>query len=292
MTTQPDEQRRHILLVDDEPNIRRLLGSVLKKSDEYEVTLAEDGQDALDKLAAIDYAVDLVITDMQMPRLNGEALIRTLRQSHPHLPCLVLTAHKNDRNVLECLKLGTVEYLTKPIGVDHFLQTIGHVLERHKRFQGQQDAFEVRQEVKGWVEITAPTDYEYVERFQKFTSLLGSLPLSEEAQGDIRVAIDELGQNAVEWGNRNDRGKRIHLSYCLFKDRIVFKIEDEGEGFDPDSLRDPSVDPLAHIMARMQEGKRAGGYGVFITGKLMDDVIYNERGNTVLMTKNFQTSAE
>ena len=100
--------------------------------------------------------------------------------------------------------------------------------------------------------------------------------------------MDELGQNAVEWGNRNDRKKQIHLSYCVFNDRIVFKVEDEGEGFDPGTLRDPSIDPLKHIMERMKEGKRAGGYGVFISKKLMDDVIYSESGNTVLMTKFFK----
>lgn len=288
MNEHTEAPSRRILLVDDEQNIRRLIGDVLRKVKDYEVETAVDGQDALEKLEACNYGVDVIITDMQMPRINGAELIRSVVQKKPEIPIVVLTAHKNDRNVIECLELGTVEYLTKPISVDRMLQVIARVFDRARRFKGAGEKLEVRSEVQGWVEITAPTDFEYVERFQKFTGLLGSLPLTDEAREDIRVAIDELGQNAVEWGNQNDRAKQIHLSYCVFKDRIVFKIEDEGEGFDPETLRDPSVDPLAHIMARMQEGKRAGGYGVYITGKLMDDIIYNERGNAVIMTKYFK----
>ena len=285
--TAPGPAKKTILVVDDEPNIRKLVSNVLRKTPEYEVAVAEDGKAALEWLQANGFRCDLIITDMQMPRLNGEGLIRAVAETHPEIPTLVLTAHKNDQNVIRCLELGSVEYMTKPIGVEKLIQTVRRALDRQARFQGVGEKITVRSEVQGWVEITAPTDFEYVERFNKFTTLLGSIPLTDEEREDIRVAVDELGQNAVEWGNRNNRTKRIHLSYCVFGDRIVFKIEDEGEGFAPQALRDPSIDPLAHIMERMKEGKRAGGYGVFITKKLMDDVLYSEAGNTVLLTKYF-----
>jgi anti-sigma regulatory factor (Ser/Thr protein kinase) len=76
----------------------------------------------------------------------------------------------------------------------------------------------------------------------------------------------------------------------MFNDRVVFKIEDEGEGFDMKALKDPSRDPLAHIMERMSDGKRMGGYGIFMTRSIMDDIQYSDRGNVVVMTKLF-TSA-
>jgi len=286
MSAEP-EAKRTVLVVDDEQNIRKLISNVLAKTSEYTVHTAGDGQEALEWLQAQAWRCDLVVTDMQMPRMRGDELIRSVMGTHPEIPMIVLTAHRNDQNVIQCLQLGSVEYLLKPVSVDRLLQTVRRVFDRHARFAGVGEQIVVSSGVQGWVEITAPTDFEYVERFNKFTTLLGSIPLSDEEKGDIRVAVDELGQNAVEWGNRNDRNKRIHLSYCIFRDRIVFKIEDEGEGFSPARLRDPSVDPLAHIVERMKEGKRAGGYGVFITKKLMDDVLYNESGNTVLMTKFF-----
>jgi len=115
--------------------------------------------------------------------------------------------------------------------------------------------------------------------------VLASLP-------DIRLAIDEIGENAVEWGNREDRSKKIRLQYRMLPDRIVFRIEDEGEGFDVDAVADPSKDPFAHIMERMTEGKRMGGYGIFMTKKVMDDVIFSRRGNVVMMTKRLRKAPE
>ncbi len=281
-----------ILVVDDEPNIRKLIQNILHKIPEYVVHSANDGQYGLDWLHEHDFNCDLVITDMQMPRMNGEELIRAVMASHPEIPMVVLTAHKNDKSVIRCLELGTIEYMTKPVRIEHLLNTVRRIFDRQARFKGAGEEITVKSDVQGWVELTAPTDFEYVERFNKFTNLLGNIPLKDEDREDIRVALDELGQNAVEWGNRNDRNKRIHLSYCVFNDRIVFKVEDEGEGFDPGALRDPSVDPLKHIMERMKEGKRAGGYGVFISKKLMDDVLYSESGNAVLMTKFFKDREE
>lgn len=279
---------RRILVVDDELNIRKLLGNLLRKMPSYEVKLAEDGQVALDYLQEVDFAVDLIITDMQMPRLKGEDLIREVVSVTADIPIMVVTANKNSDSVLRCLELGACEYIIKPIKTSDFLATVRRAIDRSNRFVGKDDEFTVKQEMAGWVELTAPTDFEYIERFRKFTSLIGGIPLDDAAREDIHVAFDELGQNAVEWGNQGDRKKRIKLSYCVFDDRIVFKIVDEGEGFDTTALRDPSVDPLAHIMARMSEGKRAGGYGVFLARKLMDDTTFNESGNTVLMTKFFQ----
>ncbi len=284
--------KTRILIVDDEPHIRKVISNVLEKTESYDVASAADGQEAVDFLRERDYDWDIVVTDMMMPRMNGEAVVTTLRSEAPHISCLVLTAHKNDDNVVRCLGMGAIDYILKPISVGRFLQTIQRAVERHQRFEGKGEDIEVRREMDGWVELTAPSDFEYVERFQKFTALLGDAPLDPDEKEDIRVAIDELGQNAIEWGNRQDRKKRISLCYCIFHDRIVFKIQDQGEGFDPNALSDPSADPLAHIMNRMEEGKRAGGYGVYITKQLMDEIVYSERGNAVLLTKLFKKNGD
>ncbi len=285
----PDAEsaRTAIMVVDDEKSIRTILCNVLAKIPGCQVDAAEDGQKAIERLRAEKFARDLVVTDIQMPHMNGEELIMAIRAECPLLPIIVLTAHKDDRRIVRCLEMGTLEYVLKPIKVDKFLQTVQRALDRARRLPEKSEDLRVHSEIPGWVEITAPTDFEYVERFQKFTSLLGDIPLSDESREDIRMAIDELGQNAVEWGNRYDRQKLIHLAYCIFHDRIVFKIEDEGEGFDPAVLGDPSADPLAHIIERMKSGKRAGGYGVYLTRKIMDDIVYNQKGNVVLLTKYF-----
>ncbi|MFH0911766.1 MAG: response regulator [Planctomycetota bacterium] len=277
-----------VLVVEDEAPIRRILSDALAKHEGYEVASAEDGQTALEFLKARDFDWDLVITDLMMPRMSGTELIHALRTDAPHIGCLVLTAYKNDTNVISCLKNGAYDYVLKPVELKQLFQVLRRAVDRHKRFSEPPDALEVTSEVRGWVELTAPSDYEYVERFRKFSHVLGNVPLSAAEREDICMIMDELGQNAVEWGNRGDSSKKIRLSYCIFDDRIVFKIEDEGAGFDPDALRDPSQNPIEHLMLRMQEGKRAGGYGVFLSRKLMDETTYSDAGNAVLLTKYFK----
>lgn len=276
-----------ILIVEDEAPMRKILADILAKAGkdgEYAVDTAADGVEGLQKLEGANFDFDLVLTDIMMPRMSGTELLMKIKEKAPQLPVVVLTAYPKDENVLWCLKNGASDFLAKPVSVPSLVNCIRRVFERQRHFQ-EDGGIEVTSGVKGWVELTAPSKFEYVERFQRFTAQLYDTELSDREREDIRVAIGELGQNAIEWGNREDAAKKIHLSYCLFNDRIVFKIEDEGVGFDATKLADPSKNPLEHIMERMQSGKRLGGYGIFITKSLMDDIVYNDKGNVVLITK-------
>src|SRR5205814_5138245 len=95
----------------------------------------------------------------------------------------------------------------------------------------------------------------------------------------------ELVQNAKEWGNRFDPKKNIRLGLRMAPDRIVLRIEDQGAGFDPALVPDPSIDPKAHIQSRIASGKRMGGWGLFIARKRMDELSFNQAGNAAYITK-------
>jgi len=279
--------KKRILVVDDEEPMRSLLAKIISKVEEYEVSSAADGVEALD-IYERQGPFDLVITDLQMPRMDGEALTGSLLDRWPNTAIIVLTACHTDESVLKCMRRGALDYLTKPIEVSKLIKAVDRAFDRREHMPTNVGAMDVRSDVRGWVELTAPSHFEFVERFQRFTQMLYASELTREEQEDIHMAINELGQNAVEWGNKQDASKQIRLSYCLFKDRIVFKIEDEGEGFSVSQLRDPSKDPLVHIMERISAGKRMGGYGIFMTKSIMDEVVYSERGNTVVMSKYFR----
>ena len=285
----PEASKKRILIVEDEQPIRNLLVKILSKVSDYEVCSACDGLEALEVFEARG-PFDLVITDIQMPRLNGEDLIGRILDRWPGTAILMLTAHRSDDSVIRCLERGALDYLSKPIEVARLVKATDRALDRREHLPKDIGTLDVKSDLRGWVELTAPSHFEYVERFQRFTQQLYATEMSREELEDIHVAINELGQNAVEWGNRQDASKRIRLSYCLFRDRVVFKIEDEGQGFDANGLKDPSRDPLAHIMERISAGKRMGGYGIFMTKSIMDEVVYSERGNVVVMTKFFRST--
>jgi two-component system, NtrC family, response regulator AtoC len=100
-----------ILVVDDEANIRRVLAAQLAREG-YEVHTAEDGEQALAMLR--EHHIDLVITDLRMPKLGGMELLRHALLVDPDLPVVIVTAHGTVDNAVEALKTGAFDYITKP----------------------------------------------------------------------------------------------------------------------------------------------------------------------------------
>ena len=102
---------KQVLVVDDEPNLRRVLSAQLSR-DGYDVHTAEDGAQALAVLA--EHHIDLVITDLKMPGVDGMELLRSALKLDAELPVVMITAHGTVDNAVEALKLGAFDYITKP----------------------------------------------------------------------------------------------------------------------------------------------------------------------------------
>lgn len=92
----------------------------------------------------------------------------------------------------------------------------------------------------------------------------------------VRLALEEAIVNAIRHGNKSDPNKKIHVSYLIEDARIVISVEDEGPGFDLDSVPDPTA----------EENLEADhGRGILLMRVYMDEVVYNDRGNKVILTK-------
>ncbi|MBI3267698.1 MAG: ATP-binding protein [Planctomycetes bacterium] len=150
----------------------------------------------------------------------------------------------------------------------------------------EKDATLIDAQGHGWAELIAPNrpaSFDEIERIFEsgaFASLAG------QERDDLKFALREICQNAFEWGNQKEPQRYIRVSYCLFADKIVLKISDEGEGFDPARVPDPKKDLRNVVLARKKAGKRPGGFGIYLVKKIMDEVVYNEKGNVVLLTKH------
>ncbi|MBI4705243.1 MAG: sigma-54-dependent Fis family transcriptional regulator [Deltaproteobacteria bacterium] len=117
--------KEQILVVDDEANLRRVLSAQLAR-DGYEVHTAEDGEAALALLA--EHHIDLVITDLRMPRLGGLELLRTAMREDPTLPVVILTAHATVDTAVEALKSGAFDYIRKPFDQEDVRQIVRKAL--------------------------------------------------------------------------------------------------------------------------------------------------------------------
>lgn len=107
--------KKQILIADDEPNLRRVLGAQLTR-DGHEVHLVADGGEALSVLK--ENHIDLLITDLKMPVLDGMELLRAALAHSPGLPVLLITAHGTVDTAVEALKTGAFDYVTKPFDQD------------------------------------------------------------------------------------------------------------------------------------------------------------------------------
>jgi two-component system KDP operon response regulator KdpE len=120
--------KKRILVVDDEPQITRVLRTALTGSG-YEVRTADDGLSGL--RSAREWQPDLVLTDISMPNMNGIELCRQLR-AESTLPVIVLSVKGEEKTKVEALDAGADDYVTKPIGMDELLARVRRNLARTK----------------------------------------------------------------------------------------------------------------------------------------------------------------
>src|SRR5262245_1098830 len=118
-------EKKQVLIVDDEPNLRKILSAQLSR-DGYDVMTAEDGEQGLQALR--DHHIDLVITDLKMPKVDGMTLLREALREEPELPIVMITAHGTVDTAVEALKLGAFDYLTKPFDKDEVRQIVAKAL--------------------------------------------------------------------------------------------------------------------------------------------------------------------
>jgi DNA-binding NtrC family response regulator len=122
-----------ILLVDDEPNLRKVLGALLQQEG-YEVLAEADGASALARIrSAPPDSFDIVITDLRMPGMDGMELLRALGREEPGLPVVLLTAHGTVDTAVEAVKLGALDFLEKPFDRDQINQVVAKAVATRRR---------------------------------------------------------------------------------------------------------------------------------------------------------------
>src|SRR6476619_1518117 len=119
-------EKKQVLIVDDEPNLRKILAAQLSR-DGYEVMTAEDGEQGLTMLR--ENHIALIVTDLTMPKVAGMMLLLEALRESPDLPIVMITAHGTVDTAVEALKLGAFDYLTKPFDKDEVRQIVAKALK-------------------------------------------------------------------------------------------------------------------------------------------------------------------
>ena len=127
-----------VLVVDDEPDIRKTIKLTLNKAG-FDVVEAEDGAAGIEAIRSGDnpIAVDVIICDMQMPKVNGMEAVAYFRQQFPSVSVIVFTGNPDIRGANELFKQGIVEYLTKPIEPEKLVEAVTRAAKGHVLFKDQ-----------------------------------------------------------------------------------------------------------------------------------------------------------
>jgi DNA-binding response OmpR family regulator len=121
------EHNAHILIIDDEPNLRLVFRTTLESAG-YQVAEAPDGTTGLRLLRK--FPADLVLLDLYMPGMGGMAVLERLRDADNPVPVVIITAHGSIPDAVSAIKLGAIDFLSKPIKPEALRSVVGDVLRR------------------------------------------------------------------------------------------------------------------------------------------------------------------
>lgn len=274
----------NVIAIDDDQTNNRILEGVLSEAG-HNCTSLLNAATAREYLERIAFQCDVILLDLVLPDARGEDFLEWIKVMSPKTPVIIISGESSDRSVIKCLNKGACDYLEKPFDIDQIVYIVEHAVIRQEKVTESYGDMQADMYTSDWVELTSHSEMEYLGRIQRFSEILFRRRLPKKVVDDLRLAMEEFGRNAIEWGNRFEREKMFRISYCFFPGQVVLKFEDEGEGFIPSHVPDPSKDPIAHLKNRQKAGKRPGGFGIFMMKQIMDDIFYNQKGNICIMTK-------
>ena len=292
-----------ILVVDDSAVDRRLVGAVLEQNDEWKIDYAATGKEALAKIE--EQYPDAIVTDLQMPEMNGSELVKVVSRRIPVIPVVLITSCGSEEVAIAALKAGASSYSPKSAIKKDLVPNLTTILSVATE-QRKQERILMRR-----------TQHSMSFVLENDNSLIG--PLVEMLQAQLKgwdeadrlrigIALDESFVNAMYHGNlevgsvlrqEDERAyydliekrcleapycdRRIKVDADFGADWMRVTVQDEGPGFDPTTLPDPT-DP-ANL-------ERVSGRGLLLIQTFMDKVEFNEQGNRITLFKKLSHSEE
>jgi putative two-component system response regulator len=207
-----------ILAVDDEPLMRSLIGSIFGCRTDCRLEVASDGAEGLSKLFGLH--PHLLITDLKMPELGGEALTERALEFDPDMTILVMTANASLEGAVKLMKRGVFDYVTKPILVDDFIATVDRAIEKIRLLPMSRDSLAIVGSLMTALETKDPYLKNHSSRVAEMTRQL-SLDLgfsTREALFFERAAlVHDLGKIGVPETILNKKGPLTREEFELVK---------------------------------------------------------------------------
>ena len=294
------------LVVDDLATDRRIAGGLLSKREGWSVLYASHGREALDQVEA--HLPDLIVTDMQMPEMNGLELVQEVTKLYPLVPVILMTAQGSEEIAVQALQLGAASYVPKRCLAEDLVNTVERVHDSLREQRGNQRIFNRVKTME--YDLILENDLDLILAAVGYLRQgVTDMRLCDEAERlRVGIALEEALLNAFYHGNLEVSSslkeidhemysnlakqrcreepyvdRRIYVNARFTRAEARYTIRDEGPGFDLASLPDPT-DP-ANL-------EKPSGRGVLLMRTFLDEVTYNEKGNEVVLVKRAEVQPE
>jgi anti-sigma regulatory factor (Ser/Thr protein kinase) len=252
----------------------------------YEIETACGSLDALRRLR--QRAFDVMVTSGRTHIDEDLALFQESRHVRPGLKAIFLAPSATTPDVIAALRAHVFGCLVAPFTVTEVADLIRAAAEA----VDWHDGIEVLAARAEWISLRVTCSLMTAERLTGFMSAMRG-DVSEHVRDDLLFAFREVLMNAMEHGAGFDPEKVIDVSAVRTERAIVYYFRDPGQGFDTGAVSHPAMagtaaDPMAHLEYRAAQGLRPGGFGMLIVRQLVDEVMYNEAGNEVLLIKHLR----
>lgn len=288
-----------VLIVDDNAVDRQLAAGLIQSAG-IQTCFAEHGKAAVAVLES-EHPPDLVVTDMQMPEMDGLELVEWIKAHHPTIPVVLMTAHGSEEVAVKALRIGAASYVPKQNLNRDLSSTIRDVWgianvardeQKARSYLTQADlAFEVGVENAGHEPLVG-----YLQSQLQAWGILDETDLIR-----VGTALHEAFVNAIEHGNLELRSglrdspdgayqrlgeerrstppfcdRRVYVTAKLTRQEAIITIRDEGPGFNPKNLPDPTIP---------ENIGKISGRGLLLIRTFMDDVKFNDAGTEITLKK-------
>ncbi|HEY1467412.1 MAG TPA: ATP-binding protein [Candidatus Acidoferrum sp.] len=277
-----DSELHRALIVDSSPEINQLLTNLFDRAD-WSIHFVADNKEALRAAKANPH--DLIITSECTSATQDIELLRQLRMVRPHTRLIILTDEFVPGDVLAAIRGRAFSYFARPFSTEKLAEMIRIAMSEPCWDEG----IELISATPNWVRVMVRCDVLTANRLIQFYREAGDLPDAEKEE--VACAFREILMNAMEHGGNFDPSQYVEIGYVRTKRVVMCRVKDPGKGFSMDEIKhsaisNPPDEPFRHMEERESLGIRPGGFGILMAKKLVDELLYNEQGNEVLLVKH------
>lgn len=272
---------RDALVVDADSGLKKLLLKILKPGI-WAIQHVSTNQAAL--RATKRKAFELIITSEKTSGMEDVDLLRKIRVGRPHIRFIILTDENTPADVLASMKAHAFSFFSKP----YSLEQLGSMIQLAVESPCWDDGIELLSSTPEWIKLEVRCQVRTADRLLQFMKEISDLPDGEGEE--VGMAFREILLNAMEHGGGFDRENYVDVEYVRAQRMVSCRISDPGPGFTLDEIphaavADPADNPVRHAEIRDKMGLRPGGFGILLAQKLVDQVLYGQDGNEVLLIK-------